>query len=144
MNRAVAVAVCLVFLALALWHVWLALIPRSTAAEAAAVPTVGGKPLFAPSRRATLAVAMALVAFAGLVAATADLISLGVPPAVLSWSSCTLALGLLARAVGEFRYVGFFKRVRGSRFATLDTFVYSPLCLLLAAGVAATAWHRGT
>ena len=59
--------------------------------------------------------------------------------ALLSAASYALALGLLARAIGEFKYVGFFKRVRGSRFATLDTFVFSPLCLLLSAGVAAIA-----
>jgi hypothetical protein len=48
---------------------------------------------------------------------------------------------LLARAIGDFKYLGLFKRVRGSRFATLDTFVYSPLCLLLAAGIATLAWR---
>jgi hypothetical protein len=48
-------------------------------------------------------------------------------------------VGLLARAVGEFKHVGFFKRVVGSRFATLDTYVYSPLCLALAMGVALVA-----
>lgn len=37
----------------------------------------------------------------------------------------------LLRAIGEFRYVGFFKRIRNSRFAELDTKFYSPLCLLL-------------
>ena len=31
------------------------------------------------------------------------------------------AVVFLARAVGDFRYVGFFKRVRGTRFARLDT-----------------------
>jgi len=80
-----------------------------------------------------------LLLFAGLVAATAGLVPLALPPVLLTWMSYALALGLLARAIGEFKYVGFFKRVRGSRFATLDTFVYSPLCLLLAAGVAAVA-----
>ncbi len=36
------------------------------------------------------------------------------------------------------------KRVRDSRFATLDTFVYSPLCLLLALGVALVAFQNVT
>ena len=40
-----------------------------------------------------------------------------------------------------FKSLGLFKRVRGSKFATLDTWVYSPLCLLLAAGVASVAWR---
>lgn len=39
----------------------------------------------------------------------------------------------LLRAIGDFQYVGFFKRVRNSRFAKLDTMFYSPLCLLLSA-----------
>jgi hypothetical protein len=107
--------------------------------ESGAVPSVAGKPLFVPSRASTLAVAVALLLFALLVAATAGALQLGVPLQVLSWLSYALALGLFARAIGEFRYVGFFKRVRGSRFARLDTFLYSPLCLLLAAGVAAVA-----
>ena len=37
----------------------------------------------------------------------------------------------LLRAIGDFKYVGFAKRVRSSRFAQLDTTYYSPLCLLL-------------
>ncbi len=47
------------------------------------------------------------------------------------------------RAVGEFKCVGFFQRVRGSRFATLDTLVYSQLCLLLAMGVVFVALRKG-
>jgi hypothetical protein len=42
---------------------------------------------------------------------------------------------LALRAIGEFRYVGLFKRVRESRFAALDTRVYTPLCVALAAAV---------
>ena len=51
---------------------------------------------------------------------------------------------LLARAVGDFRYVGFFKRVRGSRFATLDSRYFSPLCLLLGLGAlwSVLGWDR--
>jgi hypothetical protein len=86
-------------------------------------------------------VGIVLVLFAGLVAATAGLMVVGLPRALLSWLSYGLALGLLLRAVGEFRYVGLFKRVRGTKFAVLDTYVYSPLCLLLAVGVALVAWH---
>ena len=82
-----------------------------------------------------------LLLFAGLVAATGCLLEVGVPPRLLSWLSLALALGLLARAIGEFKYVGFFKRVRGSRFARLDTLIYSPLCLSLAIGVALVAWQ---
>jgi hypothetical protein len=138
-DTTVAGIVCAVFLVLAGWHVYMAVMPRVGSGASGGVPSVDGKPLFVPSRHATLAVAVVLALFAGLVAATAGLVSLGLPVVVLSWMSYALALGLFARSVGEFKYVGFFKRVRGSRFATLDTWVYSPLCLLLAAGVATVA-----
>jgi len=46
-----------------------------------------------------------------------------------------LAVLLLLRAMGELNYIGFFKRVRGSRYATLDTWLYSPLSLVQAVGV---------
>ena len=139
MNNPLAIVVCSAFLVLALWHFYMALLPPSR--NSGAVPSVEGRPLFVPSRRATIAVGAVLVLFASLVAGTGGILSLGLPSFVLSWLSYALALGLLARAVGEFKYVGFFKRVRGSKFATLDTFVYSPLCLLLAAGVALVAVH---
>jgi hypothetical protein len=115
MNQLLALPLCVVFVVLALWHFYMAL---SSGSGHGAVPVEGGTPLFVPSTRATLAVGVVLL-LVGL--------------------SYALAAGLAARAVGEFRYVGFFKRVRGSRFARLDTNVYSPLCLLLAAGVAYVA-----
>jgi hypothetical protein len=140
-NTVLASIVSLAFVALALWHFRMALGPAK--GSSAAVPSESGKPLFVPSVRATLAVGLVLLAFAFLVAATGGLIEVGLPVRVLSWSCDALALGLLARAVGEFKYVGFFKRVRGSRFARLDTLLYSPLCLLLALGVTLVARRDG-
>jgi hypothetical protein len=142
MSTAPAIAVCAVFLVLALWHFRMAMSPP-TGDAGGAVPSVGGRPLFVPSRKATIGVGLALLAFAALVAATGGLLPVGVPGIVLVGLSYALALGLLLRAIGEFQYVGFFKRVRGSRFATLDTLVYSPLCLLLSAGVAFVALQHG-
>ena len=133
-----------VFLVLGLWHVSMAVSSsRGAPGETAAVPSVIGKPLFVPSTRATLAVAAGLTLFAALVLATAGILTTGIPRTVLVWLSYTLAAGLLVRAVGEFRYLGFFKKVRGSRFATMDTLVYSPLCVLLAFGVSTVALMQG-
>jgi Protein of unknown function (DUF3995) len=129
------------FVALALWHFRMALAPPSR--HSGAVPSVAGKALFVPTVKATVAVGIASLLCAGLVAATAGFVTIGLPAPLLSWMSYALAFGLLARAVGDFKYVGFFKRVRESRFATLDTWVYSPLCAALALGVAAVALQNG-
>jgi hypothetical protein len=37
----------------------------------------------------------------------------------------------LVRAIGDFRYVGFFKKYRNTKFGKNDTKYYSPLCLLI-------------
>ena len=140
MTDPVAWCVSLVFVALGLWHFRMAIRPSP---GGGAVPSVEGKPLFVPSTGGTMAVGVVLLLFAALVAATGRLVEVGASPRLLSWLSLALALGLLARAIGEFKYVGFFKRVRGSRFARLDTWIYSPLCLLLALGVALVAKRNG-
>ena len=138
MKDVLALAVCAVFAGLAAWHFRMAMLPMT--GEGGAVPSVGGKPVFVPTRRSTVAVGVILLLFAGLVAATAGFVPLTLPAPVLAWLCYGLAAGLLARAVGEFKYVGFFKRVCGSPFARLDTLVYSPVCLLLAVGVALVGW----
>jgi hypothetical protein len=58
----------------------------------------------------------------------------------LQWLISAIALLLFARAIGDSELVGFFKEVKGSRFARLDTWVYSPLCVVLGAGLLAVAW----
>ena len=51
-----------------------------------------------------------------------------------------VAAVLAARAIGDRRSVGFMKRSRDSAFARRDTYLYSPLCVLLAvAGATAAA-----
>jgi hypothetical protein len=51
----------------------------------------------------------------------------------------TLSAIFALRAVGDFHWIGFFKTVRDTAFGTLDSWVYSPLCLLLAVGSAVAA-----
>lgn len=50
---------------------------------------------------------------------------------VTNWILWILIAVFLLRAIGEFRYVGFFKRVKDTQFANLDTRYYSPLCLII-------------
>lgn len=98
------------------------------------VPTRGGKALFSPSRAATLGVAVLLLvaAFVSLWRGGAVAAGPRWVPRVGVWAIAAL---FAARAVGDFNYCGFFKRVRGTPFARNDTLVYSPLC----AGIAALA-----
>lgn len=91
-----------------------------TLGKGAAVPTLDGKAVLHPTPFTTIVVAIGLFAMAALVAAR------------IGWAIWIAGGIFLIRAIGDFRYVGFFKRIRDSRFAKLDTRFYSPLCLILA------------
>lgn len=106
----------------------------------AVLPERDGVPIMKPGPFVTLVVA-ALLVTAGLLVLTRA----GLGPARLSASLSTIgvwgvAIVMIARAVGDFRYVGFFKRVHASRFAYWDTRVYSPLTLALGLACAAIAY----
>jgi Protein of unknown function (DUF3995) len=101
----------------------------------AAIPQINGFPAFLPSSGATLVAALFLSLCAILIASDSTIIPLLLPRVLENWLMYGLSLGFALRAMGDFRLVGFFKRVRGSRFAKLDTFVFSPFCVVLAIAV---------
>ena len=100
----------------------------------AAVAEIDGRPRFVPSRGATLVVAAALIGAAVVMLARAGLILGFVPRWASQGAAGVLGAVFVLRAVGDFRLMGFFKSVRGTRFAVRDTWLYSPLCLLLGLG----------
>jgi hypothetical protein len=69
---------------------------------------------------------------AGIVVGQLGLVSTGLPSWLFEWGTRVLAAVFFLRAIGEFRLVGFFKRVRNTRFARWDTLLFSPLCLFMA------------
>ena len=95
---------------------------------------------FDPRRGTTLAVAAVLISVGAAVGLRGGLFTAPVQHAALQAVLAAVALVMFARAIGDFRLVGFFKRVKGSAFARMDTWVYSPLCVVLGLGVAWTAF----
>ncbi|MEZ4809223.1 MAG: DUF3995 domain-containing protein [Allomuricauda sp.] len=49
----------------------------------------------------------------------------------LTYVSYGIGITFILRAFGDFKYVGFFKTAKNSKFSALDTRYYSPLCLLM-------------
>ncbi|MGU7769026.1 DUF3995 domain-containing protein [Burkholderia sp. MR1-5-21] len=106
----------------------------------AAIPERDGKPLLRPSAVGTFAVAAALFASACVVAVRAGWLLPSLHSTAIAFGIVALALIFAVRAIGDFRYVGFFKRIRGSRFARMDTLCYSPLCAVLSLSIASMLW----
>ena len=129
---ATALLTCAILLALSLLHFYWAF--GGSYAKAGAIPSsANGKPVLSPRPLITAAVGVALLAMAGLVGAAAGMLPVPVPPLLVKVPTGLLAAVFFARGVGDFRYVGFFKSVKGSLFARRDTYFYAPLCIALAA-----------
>lgn len=111
-------------------------IPRRPAAQ-------GGDALFHPSPLGTLSVAVFLVGVIALAVVVQRGSDITLPWA---WARVLLAVCgvvFVLRAIGEFRYVGFFKRVKDSPFAYWDTRLFSPFVLLVGMACLALAVRAG-
>lgn len=91
---------------------------------------------FEPGPGATLAVALALLAMASVVAMRAGWLPALLPRGWVDGLLLAIAAMMLLRAIGDFRLVGFTKRLRDSAFARMDTWLYSPLCVALGIALA--------
>ncbi|MDR1015251.1 MAG: DUF3995 domain-containing protein [Coriobacteriales bacterium] len=92
-----------------------------------------GTLLFKPGAVACFAAALMFALPALIYLMRVGILVTGVPdwvPYVGVWG---VAAVLLVRAVGEFRYAGLTKKIKGTSFARRDTRIYTPLCLVLAA-----------
>jgi hypothetical protein len=133
MRTVVALFVVIIMGAIAGLHLYWAL--GGTTAKSSAVPEIDGQRAFSPSKAGTFLVAVALLFGATIVAMAGHLIGGFLPADLLRLLTFGLAITFMARAVGDFRLVGFFKRVRGTRFARFDTWAYAPLCLGLGVAI---------
>ncbi|CAI8800733.1 DUF3995 domain-containing protein [Pseudomonas sp. IT-P12] len=107
------------------------------------VPVEGSvrlRPAFKPRGWMTLLVAAALLVIALLVCLRVGWWVPAVPHQSLQWVISAIAILMFARAIGDSELVGFFKQIKDSKFARLDTWVYSPLCVGLGSGLLAVAW----
>ncbi len=134
-SRVIALALAITFAILAAMHVGWAI--RGTGKSAAVPVRPDGSQLFTPGPVPTLAVAALLVLASAIVLARAAIIGLPVPPSLIRLGTWGVAATFALRTIGEFKYVGLFRRVRGTTFATWDARLFTPLCALVAVG---TAW----
>ena len=88
--------------------------------------------VMSPPFIATLIVAIVIAGFAIIYAKKLALFSsITFPNWVNIYGIYIVAGVFIARAIGDFTYVGFFKRIKNTKFAKNDTLYFSPLCLFL-------------
>ena len=131
MQTTSALLLILLFSGISLLHFYWALGGRW--ATKAVLPELPDRQAtFKPGVAATLLVAAGLAAMALLVAAGQGWIGIRfLTPDKARYGYIALMLVFGLRAIGDFRYVGLFKRVRNTTFARNDNRYYTPLCILL-------------
>lgn len=53
------------------------------------------------------------------------------PEWIMKYGSWVIPILFLLRAIGDFKYIGFFKSVKSTDFGKLDYKLFSPLCLII-------------
>ncbi|HEX8141670.1 MAG TPA: DUF3995 domain-containing protein [Pyrinomonadaceae bacterium] len=130
MRIASGVLLAAVLAVLSLFHIYWAIGGRM--GSGATVPVVGGRQTFHPSPLGTMLVAAALLLAMFTILGQTGLLGRAIPKWIFRWGTGGIASIFFLRAVGEFRLVGFFKRASDTRFAYWDTWLFSPLCLVIA------------
>jgi hypothetical protein len=125
----VSFALAVVLFALAALHVAWAL--GAKLGSSVVIPNRNGRSTFTPSRTGTLLVAAALLGATCVALLQGGVVGPLLPEALVRWAACAAGSAFLLRAVGEFRLVGVFKRVRGTEFARWDDWCFSPLSALM-------------
>ncbi|MCU6712719.1 DUF3995 domain-containing protein [Paenibacillus sp. J5C_2022] len=121
---------CLILLLLAFIHVYWAF--GGTKGIHAVIPQDDHhQRKFTPGKWATLLVALCLFSACLILGIQSSLIPFAglANLARILCFFCFLVFGL--RAIGDFNYVGLFKKRRKTFFFKMDTVAYTPLCLLL-------------
>ncbi|RLL71549.1 DUF3995 domain-containing protein [Ochrobactrum soli] len=129
----IGLATAIALMLIGILHLYWAI--RGPANLVAVIPEKNGKPIFCPSRIGTAAVAVGIILASVLVAEQSAGTKFLMMPGATRIGCWLTAVLLIARAVGDFRYVGLFKADHMSTFAYCDTAAYTPLCLLLGLSV---------
>ena len=76
-------------------------------------------------------VGIGLTAFGIFYVLKSGIFEYNLPEWIMKYGSWIIPIIFLLRAIGEFKYVGFFKSVKKTDFGKLDTKFFSPLCLII-------------
>ena len=78
---------------------------------------------------ATFIVAVSLITCGLMYLQIVGLIAIPIPEWVLQYGSWFVPSIFILRAIGDFNYVGLFKRITETEFAKADSRIFSPLCI---------------
>lgn len=127
MNFILALIISLLFLVLSLIHFnWAS---GGKWGITKAIPTdTTGKKVMHPDAKASAIVGFGLLFFSFYYVTHFVRVDLPGWTSYIGWSISAI---FILRSIGDFKYVGLFKRIKGTEFSEMDTKLYVPLCLII-------------
>ena len=84
-----------------------------------------------PGMAASFIVAAGLFCFGLFYLIKAEIVSISLPTILNNYGLWIIAGIFLLRAIGDFNYVGIFKKIKTTPFAKKDNKIYTPLCMFI-------------
>lgn len=130
MATIIAVLLFLVFLFLSLLHFYWAFGGKWGTEGVYPTPDAQTPPRN-PGIRSTLIVAFGLFGFSIFYLIKVNIIFIELPLWIEKYGLWILAAIFMVRAIGDFKYLGFFKKIKNTKFGQNDTRYFAPLCFLI-------------
>ena len=130
MSMLLALSLSGIFLILSILHLYWGF--GGKWAIASTLPsTKSGEPVLKPAAIHCFIAAGGLMLFGVAPLLKVGLLSADLPAWISAYSLWAITTLFFFRAIGDFRYVGFFKKIRDTNFGRLDTFLYAPLSFII-------------
>ncbi|NJN42418.1 MAG: DUF3995 domain-containing protein [Flammeovirgaceae bacterium] len=90
-----------------------------------------GERVINPKKIDSAIVGIGLIVFGLFYVFQSGLIEYMLPALITKYGGWLIPVIFLLRAIGEFKYIGFFKRIKNTKFGKADSKFFSPLCLAI-------------
>ena len=121
----------IIFLLLSLLHFYWAFGGRLWYEDVLPTNSSGSRRLN-PGLTASLVVAFGLLSFGLITIGNSGTWDKYINRNYFRFGALLISMILLLRAIGDFKFIGFFKTIKHTRFAANDTEIFSPLCVFIA------------
>lgn len=130
MSIVISIILFLIFLSLSCLHFYWAFGGKKGKQNAIPV-NINNEKIMNPTFVSTLFVGIILLLFGLLNIIKTKIINITLPEIIENYCIWFITVLFLLRAIGEFKYIGFFKKIKTTKFSEMDTKLYSPLCLVI-------------
>lgn len=97
-----------------------------------ALPTKeNGERVLNPKKFDSAIVGFGLILFGLFYLLKSGLINFQVPSWIITYGHWLIPVIFILRAIGDFKYIGFFTKIKNTEFGKADSKIFSPLCLTI-------------